>query len=74
MQTKNALSPTAQPFPPLSDRQIWLALYALASALEPSGVFVEVDTTDLSEEIANLHPLTPADRYHYALTMLTTLS
>ncbi len=54
----------------LSDPQIRLAVYALDSALESSGVFLDVDTSDLDQEIAYIESISPAARYQYALNLL----
>ncbi len=56
--------------PKLTDSQIRLALYALDSALEPSGVFLEIDTSDLAPDLNYIQSLAPTARYQFALNLL----
>ncbi|MBD3887056.1 hypothetical protein IFO70_36180 [Phormidium tenue FACHB-886] len=58
----------------LTDPQIRLALYALDSALEPTGVFLDVDTHDLLADITRLESLAPIERYRFALSLLNSVS
>ncbi|HEY9630827.1 MAG TPA: hypothetical protein V6C84_26320 [Coleofasciculaceae cyanobacterium] len=60
----------ASPKSKLTDAQIRLALYALDSALEPSGVFLEIDTSDLAPDLDYIQSLPPTARYQFALNLL----
>ncbi|HEY9642639.1 MAG TPA: hypothetical protein V6C57_19285 [Coleofasciculaceae cyanobacterium] len=56
--------------PKLTDAQIRLVLYALESALKPSGVFLEIDTSDIAPDINYIQSLAPTARYQFALNLL----
>jgi hypothetical protein len=56
--------------PELTDARIRLALYALDSALKPSGVFLEIDISDLAPDLNYIQSLSPTARYQFALNLL----
>lgn len=68
MTIPSPLSPAFAQLQP--SESLILAFYALDSALQPTGVLVQCDTTQLDAEVAALNSLAPPARLQLALTLL----
>lgn len=69
--TSRAICATFAQFDHLQPAELLrLAFYSLESALQPSGVYVDIDAADLTGEIEAIESLPPNARYSLALNLL----